>query len=497
MSEAATPSQRSASVPIVHPYEGILAMCAVAAPKPWYPRLYAQSVGMPQGQLYIHIEHLWLDGLVEKAPGAPETGPGLTLTPTGREVLDDPEALHRLREGRPVVEGSQGGIVREVIRRKPRPTVTYALVAINLAVFSFGAWLAASNGVGVGAYLLGGWRMAFSIYKALGAVQGVDLLHGEWRRLGTACFVHVGLLNLAFAMYALYRIGGRVEQMWGRGRFLVLYIFAGVGGNCVSMALEPRWLEAGSWGALYGLIAAMAVWVLCNQRHLPRSVAKSMRNSLIIDIVLLLGFTLLPGINRWDDLGGALTGAAVALVLQVQRFGPSPFRWVVLLALVPLPWAGFAYIKHEQATNPEWAQAAGDQADDARAQEELHAFQAVYLKRIQIETRSALNVYQNAGVLDLAPEDRKPAMVVKVKRDVGEQRGLMKQLVADLTAAGPYKDQTTENARQKALKFAEAIEDLLTTAEKRLREGTPWTAEDQAKNQKMDDASKEWHKLLR
>jgi hypothetical protein len=285
--------------------------------------------------------------------------------------------------------------------------------------------------------------------------------------------------------------------MWGRGRFLVLYIFAGVGGNCVSMALEPRWLEAGAWGALYGLIAAMAVWVLCNQRHLPRAVATSMRNSLIIDIVLLLGFTLLPGINRWGDLGGALTGVVVALVLQVQRFGPSPFRWVVLLGLVPLPWAGYAYIKHEQATNPEWARVAGDQADDTRAQEELDAFQAAFLNRIQMETGSALNVYENAGVLHLAPEDRKPAEVVKVKRDLGEQRVLMKQLVADLTAAGPYKDQVTENARQKALHFTEAIEDLLTRAEKRLREGTPWTAEDQAKNQKMNEASKEWRKLLR
>jgi rhomboid protease GluP len=452
---------------------------------------------MSQDKLYIHLEHLWLDGLVEKAPGTPETGPGLTLTPAGREVLNDPEALQRLRQGRPVVEGSQGGIVREVIRRTPRPTVTYALLAINLAVFSFGAMLAASNGVGVGAYLLGNWIRAFSVFKALGAVQGVDLLHGEWRRLATACFVHIGLLNLAFAMFALYRIGARVEQMWGRWRFLVLYVFAGVGGNCVSMGLEPRWPEAGAWGALYGLIAAMAVWVFCNQRHLPRSVAKSMRNSLIIDAVLLLGFTLLPGINRWDDLGGALVGAVVALVLQVQRFGPSPLRWVVLLALVPLPWAGYAYIEHERATNPKWAQVAGDQADDKRGQEELLTFQTAYLKRIQNETRSALAVYDNAGVLDLAPEDRKPATVVKVKRDLGEQREIIKKLADDLTAAGPYKEDRTENARQKGLLFAEALDDLLTTAEKRLREGTEWTEEDQAKNKKVAEAATEWRKLLR
>jgi cell division protein FtsN len=109
-----------------------------------------------------------------------------------------------------------------------------------------------------------------------------------------------------------------------------------------------------------------------------------------------------------------------------------------------------------------------------------------------------LEVYENAGVLlDLAPEDRNPAAVAKVKRDLDEQREIIKRLVADLTAAGPYENQVAENARQKALGFAEAIEELLTTAEKRLREGTEWTAEDQTKSQKVKDAAKVWRKLLK
>jgi hypothetical protein len=207
--------------------------------------------------------------------------------------------------------------------------------------------------------------------------------------------------------------------------------------------------------------------------------------------------SLIPGVSGWCHLGGALTGAAVALVMQVQRFGPSPVRWVVLFALVPLPWAGYAFIKYEQAVNPRWARVAAGQADDENNQEELAAFQNTYLQRIQKETRSALEVYDNAGVLALAPEDRKPAEVAKVKRDLGEQRDLMKQLVADLTTAGPYKDRRAEIARRRALRLTQAIEELLTAAEKRLREGTEWTAEDQAKTEKVKAALTEWHKPLR
>ena len=73
----------------------------------------------------------------------------------------------------------------------------------------------------------------------------------------------------------------------------------------------------------------------------------------------------------------------------------------------------------------------------------------------------------------------------------------MKQLVADLTAAGPYKNPVTENVRRKAIRLTGAIEELLTAAEKCLREGTEWTAKDQAKSKKVKDAITEWHKLLR
>ncbi len=136
MSEAATG-------PTMHIYEVLLRLCAAEDPKPWYPRAFARSAVLPQQVLYFHLENLWLDGLVQKAEGTPETGPGLTLTPLGREVLDDPAALQRLREGRPVVEGSRGGIVREAIRRPPRPTVTYGLLGVNLAVFAYGLLLRA------------------------------------------------------------------------------------------------------------------------------------------------------------------------------------------------------------------------------------------------------------------------------------------------------------------------------------------------------------------
>ena len=254
---------------------------------------------------------------------------------------------------------------------------------------------------------------------------------------------------------------------------------------------------AGASGAICGVLGAEAVWVLCNGRHLPRSLARELRRNLLINGVLITFISLMPGVSWQGHLGGAVIGAVVALVMQVQRFGPSMFRWAALLLLVPLPWMGYAFIKYEQKTNPEWVKVTAGQANDDNSPEDIAAFQNTYLKRIQKETNDALAVYNNAGVLDLAPDQRKPAEVDKVKHDLGEQRQIIKQLAADLAKAGPYKNRWPKPRDKKGYNWRKTVEQLLATAERCLREGTAWTAKDQEKSQQVDAAVKAWRKLLR
>src|SRR5665213_199113 len=264
MSEAATspptPGQK------LHPFEAILRMCARTAPQPWYPRVYAQSAGISQHTLYGYLEDLWLDGLVRKVEGAPETGPGLTLTEAGRDVLEDPAALQRLKEGRAVIAGDRGGIVREVVRRSEKPVVSRFLFGVNVAWFLYSLYLASTLSDVVG-FLSGGFTgkpgPLNEVLARSGALSGQFWAEGQWWRLATSCFVHIGLLHIALNMNFLLQAGKVVEQMYGRVRFLVLYAFAGLGGGCLAVAMQPQYLLAGASGALCGVIAAEAVWVLC------------------------------------------------------------------------------------------------------------------------------------------------------------------------------------------------------------------------------------------
>src|SRR5262245_28509030 len=77
----------------LHPLEAVLRLCARLAPEPWFFRVHAQEHGIDPDILIDILELLWLEGLVQKAAGTPQTGPGAVLTDKGRRVLAEPALL--------------------------------------------------------------------------------------------------------------------------------------------------------------------------------------------------------------------------------------------------------------------------------------------------------------------------------------------------------------------------------------------------------------------
>lgn len=142
-----------------------------------------------------------------------------------------------------------------------------------------------------------------------------------WRFL-TAAFAHSpgSVMHILFNMFALWITGQYLEPLLGRVKFLVLYLVSAIGGSVgfLLLAQLPEQLgERSGWttptvgasGAVFGLFAA----VLVLNHHLGRETGG------IIGVFLIngvLGFVL-PNIAWQAHLGGAITGAAVALVLAV------------------------------------------------------------------------------------------------------------------------------------------------------------------------------------
>ena len=131
---------------------------------------------------------------------------------------------------------------------------------------------------------------------------------GQWFRLGSAAFLHGGVLHLLFNMYALYLFGPSLEAALGRLRFVTLYALSGLGGSAASYAFSGVGTSSlGASGAIFGLFAAFLVV----SRRLGRDASQLWA---LLAVNVALGF-LLPGIDWRAHFGGFLAGALTAAAL--------------------------------------------------------------------------------------------------------------------------------------------------------------------------------------
>jgi rhomboid protease GluP len=143
--------------------------------------------------------------------------------------------------------------------------------------------------------------------------------HQLWRLL-TSTFVHFGIIHIAFNMYVLYQIGPFVQITFGRARYLILYVIAGLSGSVVSLYIHPNSVGAGASGAIFGLYGAVFGFLLRERNTLNPAAVKSIGKSAGIFIVYNLVF---GAMNRTTDvsahLGGLVAGFLAGLALVRSR----------------------------------------------------------------------------------------------------------------------------------------------------------------------------------
>ncbi|HIQ04231.1 MAG TPA: rhomboid family intramembrane serine protease [Anaerolineae bacterium] len=196
-------------------------------------------------------------------------------------------------------------------RQVSRPYATYALLAVNVLI-----WLAMT--------VSGGSENA-DVLLRFGAKYGPLIVAGEYWRLLTSMFLHIGILHLGFNSYALYIFGPQVEALYGHSRFLVLYFAAGLFGSVLSFAFDPH-LSAGASGAIFGLIGVLIAFL----RHHREMLGEFGRRQLV-SILMVAGYNLLfgflnQGIDNWAHAGGFIAGLALgwALAPDYELVPPGP-----------------------------------------------------------------------------------------------------------------------------------------------------------------------------
>ena len=207
---------------------------------------------------------------------------------------------------------------------------TYLLLAINLAVF---AWMS-THGVSMR-------NPTPDQLLYYGANNSVLDLNGQWYRLLTATFVHIGALHIAGNMWCLWNLGLLGEPLIGPLGLIATYVLSGVAGNMLSVAWDVAvshyyrlpldavaGVGAGASGAVFGVTGLFIILLSNRKLPIPWPELKRLRTSVVLFATVSLatgGITILPAyfdlpwlarhltvrVDNTAHLGGFLSGLAL------------------------------------------------------------------------------------------------------------------------------------------------------------------------------------------
>ena len=259
----------------------------------------------------------------------PSRETGVSCANCGRPIC--PDCMTTTSVGMRCPECSKQGT--KVMRMRDMatvPRVTYALIAINVAVF-----------LSEGSFTLSG-QPSGKIYEEgalFGSIRGIPTLgvaHGQWWRIVSSGFMHENLIHIGFNMYVLYILGQMLEPALGRLRFATIYAVSLLTGSFGALLVTPHSPTVGASGAIFGLMGAAAVEM--RARQIP--VMQSGVGGLIL-LNLVISFTL-PGISWGGHIGGLIGGALAALAIQFAARYRSQALALALAGCAAIGIAAFA-----------------------------------------------------------------------------------------------------------------------------------------------------------
>ncbi len=228
------------------------------------------------------------------------------------------------------------------------PVVTWALIAICTVVFVM---------QGSGREQLDALTAHFAMVPArvsgaldvvlpLGYGRGIRLPAAavpEYATLLTCTFLHGSWLHLIGNMWILYVFGDNVEERFGRVRYLLFYLGAGVLASATHLWSQPEspMPTVGASGAIAGVMGAylllypkarvltlVPLGFLLQTFVLPAWVFLGFWFVMqLFEGLLLLGRDAVGGVAWWAHVGGFVGGVGIAAVLQRgQWLRPRPQR---------------------------------------------------------------------------------------------------------------------------------------------------------------------------
>lgn len=193
------------------------------------------------------------------------------------------------------------GKMAEKIFSYKKPIVTYALICLCVILF-------------ICMYLFGNGSFDTMTLLYFGANLDSLVKGGQIYRLITCIFLHIGLWHLLCNMYSLFIIGKEIENLYGKVKYLIIFVGSGICGSLLSISFTHNTVSAGASGAIFGLLGSLLYFGYYYRAYLGNTIKRSVLPVIIIN--LIIGFTI-TGIDNAAHIGGLVGGIFISMMLGV------------------------------------------------------------------------------------------------------------------------------------------------------------------------------------
>jgi rhomboid protease GluP len=150
----------------------------------------------------------------------------------------------------------------------------------------------------------------------------------EYYRVVTSIFMHADWSHLVNNMIVLLFIGGNLERVIGKWKYLIIYFAGGILAGITSIgynmwkeyadvvAFYDTTISIGASGAIFALVGAVLFIVLINKGRLKEI---SMRQMVWFVFLSLYGGIANSGIDQAAHVGGFLAGIILAVILYRRK----------------------------------------------------------------------------------------------------------------------------------------------------------------------------------
>lgn len=187
------------------------------------------------------------------------------------------------------------------------PFVTYGILVITIIMYL----LMSFNG--------GSQNTLTLIYY--GAKLNELIVAGQWWRLFTPVFLHIGFTHLLFNGVIVYFLGSQLEVLIGHFRYFLLYFLSGLLGNAASFAFNNS-VSAGASTAIFGLFAAT---IVLGKLYPNRPGIQQLSRSYSVLIILNVVFSLFnSGVDKAGHFGGLAGGYLLMYAISSPNVWNNP-----------------------------------------------------------------------------------------------------------------------------------------------------------------------------